>query len=98
MIRLVKIYQTNEFKKWFNEQTYKSQIQMYERLERIEYHTHFGDHKYLYEQLWELKWQNGRRIYYATLLETEIIILLGGNKNGQEKDIRAAKRILKKYT
>ncbi len=48
-------------------------------------------------QVWELKWKNGRRIYYAYLPESSIFILLGGVKNGQSKDITYAKRLFKKY-
>jgi putative addiction module killer protein len=48
-----------------------------------------------------LKWGNGRRIYF-TLVKDEndniIILLLGGNKNSQDKDIQRAKSILKKIS
>lgn len=45
----------------------------------------------------ELRWKNGRRVYYAEIPEKQIILLLGGNKNGQDKDIRRAKRIFNKH-
>jgi putative addiction module killer protein len=45
----------------------------------------------------ELKWKNGRRVYYATIPEKKILLLLGGNKNGQDKDIRQAKKIFDKH-
>ena len=45
----------------------------------------------------ELKWDNGRRIYYAHLVQQNILLLLGGNKNGQDKDIRKAQKIFTKY-
>ena len=37
------------------------------------------------------------RLYYAEIPEKEILLLLGGNKNGQDKDIRQAKKIFNKY-
>ena len=40
------------------------------------------------------KWGIGRRVYYALIPEKNIILLLGGNKNGQDKDIAKAKKIL----
>ncbi len=49
----------------------------------------------------ELKWKNGRRIYFSVTLEDDgqiLILLLGGNKNGQNRDIRKAKLILQKLT
>lgn len=57
--------------------------------------------KKLAGSLAELKWGNGRRIYF-TLTKDElgniIILLIGGNKNSQDKDIRKAKSILKKIS
>jgi putative addiction module killer protein len=64
------------------------------RLEKIENHGHFGTIKDLDGDLWEIKWQSGRRIYYAYFAKQNILLLLGGNKNGQDKDIRHARKIL----
>ncbi len=44
-----------------------------------------------------MHWKNGRRIYFSYIAELDIVLLLGGNKNGQDKDIKKAKNILKKY-
>lgn len=58
---------------------------------------YFGNHKYLDEEdLWELKFNDGRRIYYVIIDETEVVLLYGGNKNGQSKDIKKASNILRK--
>jgi putative addiction module killer protein len=93
-----KIRKVPEYQAWFDEQAEKSKLQILKRLELIERDGYFGDHKLVNEPVWELKWVNGRRVYYANLSQTEIMLLLGGNKNGQSKDITQAKRILKKYT
>ena len=56
----------------------------------------FGDHKMLTATLFELRstFGGGVRIYY-TLSEKEIVLLLaGGNKSSQEKDIASAKILL----
>jgi putative addiction module killer protein len=45
----------------------------------------------------ELRWKNGRRVYYAEIPERNILLLLGGNKNGQDKDIHQAKKLFDKY-
>ena len=52
----------------------------------------FGHHKRLFNDgIWELKFNDGRRIYYALVMEQyKVILLLGGNKNGQDKDINKA--------
>jgi putative component of toxin-antitoxin plasmid stabilization module len=41
----------------------------------------------------ELRWRNGSRVYAFIKTNRIFIILLGGNKNGQDKDIRKAKKI-----
>jgi putative addiction module killer protein len=89
------LYKTPE--EWLSEQPLKSRLQIDERLLHITCEGHFGTNKHLTENVWELKWSNGRRIYYAYLKEYNILILLGGNKNGQSKDINQAKKILGKY-
>ena len=46
----------------------------------------------------ELRWKNVRRIYYALKREDEqvIIILIGGSKNAQKKEIGQARKILRR--
>jgi len=48
----------------------------------------------LKKQLWELNFNDGRRIYYTIIPEKNLILLLGGNKNGQKKDIQKARKII----
>ncbi|MFM8453818.1 MAG: type II toxin-antitoxin system RelE/ParE family toxin [Gammaproteobacteria bacterium] len=94
-----KIYTAPEFDKWFSNQTEKEKQGIRGRISKIELQGHFGEHKTVSDNniIWELKWKNGRRVYYAYLQDLEILLLLGGNKNGQTKDIREAKKIYKKY-
>jgi putative addiction module killer protein len=91
------IYNTLEYDEWLEEQPAKSQVQIREHLSHIQEDGHFGDHKDVEGDVWELKWKNGRRVYYAYIPEKKILLLLGGNKNGQNKDIREAKKILHKH-
>jgi putative addiction module killer protein len=92
------LYKTPEFEDWLSKQPLKSRIQVEDRLFRIISEGHFGIHKQLIDHVWELKWANGRRVYYVYLAEHNLLLLLGGNKNGQNKDINQAKKILRKYT
>lgn len=91
------IYKADEYQEWFDEQQGRDQAQILDRLSNIEEDGYFGNHKFLEDEIWELKWLNGRRVYYADLKELNIVLLLGGNKNGQSKDITKAKKIFKKY-
>lgn len=95
----MKIQRTPEFKEWFDIQTEKSKAQIDARLKNIELYEHFGDYKSLGEQLLELRWKNGRRVYY-TIIKEEIVtlILLGGVKNVQQKNIKTARQILERET
>lgn len=90
------VYETGEYKEWTLTQTLKSQRQIYQRVLNIEEEGHFGHHKHLEKNLWELKFNDGRRIYYTIIPAEKIILLLGGNKNGQDKDIQKASKILSK--
>ena len=90
-------YETDEYTEWLDTQTLKSKRQIQDRVLKIEHEGYFGHHKYLEsEDLWELKFNDGRRIYYVIVPETKVILLLGGNKNGQDKDIKKASNILRK--
>lgn len=93
-----RILKAPEYQDWLEEETLKSRVQIAARLELIETEGYFGNHKNLGDNIWELKWVNGRRIYYVYIPEQNILLLLGGNKNGQSKDITKAKKILRKYT
>lgn len=97
---------TEEFEEWFNHETPRSQYQIDARLAKIRLDGYFGNYKsvsshekgILKDQIWELKFNDGRRIYYAYIPDKNILLLLGGNKNGQDKDITKAKNIFLKKT
>ncbi len=95
-----RIYKNTEYSEWFNTQTFKSQQQILKRLEKIENHGHFGhindDLDEDGDGLAELKFNDGRRIYYVILPVDNVILLLGGNKNGQDKDIKKARGLIAK--
>jgi putative addiction module killer protein len=91
------VYETDEYTEWLDTQPLKSRRQIQDRILKIEEDGYFGHHKYLeQDDLWELKFNDGRRIYYIIVPETKVILLLGGNKNGQNKDIKKASNILSK--
>lgn len=101
-----KLLQTLEYNEWVKEESPRSQVQINKRLSMIKFEGYFGDHKSIsfYEKgelkdsVWELRWKDGRRIYYAYIPEKRILLLLGGNKNGQSKDVSKAKALYLKAT
>jgi len=93
----VKIISAPEFNKLYSTLPTREQAQVDARLSRIEESEYFGDWKYLGEGLAELRWKNGRRIYF-TKHEGQIVLLLnGGLKNAQKKDIKKARLLLRRY-
>jgi putative addiction module killer protein len=89
---------TIDFEKWLNSQRGKDYAQIVARLARIQIHGHFGHIKELGDGVSELKFNNGIRVYFSVRSHQDriVIILLGGNKNGQDKDIKKAKGLLHK--
>lgn len=92
-----KIFETDEYGEWYLTERPKSKVQIAKRLDKIKEEGYFGDIRKLRDNIFELKWVNGRRIYYALVPELQILLLLGGNKNGQTKDIAQAEKIYKEW-
>lgn len=93
----MKILKSDAFNKWFNKETEKIQRQIEARLVKIELENYLGNHKHLVGDLWELKFNNGNRIYYTIkkIEDQTMFLILGGNKNGQQKDINKAEKVAK---
>ena len=87
------IVKTAEYEEWFDDQSLKTKVIIDARLQRIALDGHFGTIN-TFEGLIELKWKSGMRVYTYRHETRTLIILLGGNKNGQNRDIRKAKKIL----
>lgn len=99
-MKTVEIYQdkngkepfTNWLKKIKDKKT-KSRIQ--NRLMRLEI-GQYGDFKNLSDGVSELRFHfgSGYRVYYGEFEGEIVILLLGGDKGSQEKDIRSGQKIL----
>lgn len=68
------------------------------RLARIE-EGNLGDYKFIGQGIWEfrLHFGAGYRIYFAKESQTLIILLIGGDKSSQKRDIEKAAVLLKEY-
>jgi putative addiction module killer protein len=96
----MRVKRTEEFEDWFESLTVKDQAQIDARLHRIEEHEYFGDAKDLGDGLAELRWTNGRRVYFTRAVDDHgrlVLVLLGGLKNAQKKDIKQARLLVRKY-
>lgn len=94
------IAKTLEYLDWFRDLASKDQLQIDARLDRVAIEAHFGTWRYLGDKVSELKFNNGIRIYFGIvkLNKETVLLVLGGNKSGQEKDIKKAKKIFRRET
>ncbi len=89
---------TDIFNKWFlklKDKIAKNRILV--KLRQIEEENYFSYSKSLDGGLFELKIDVGQgyRIYYVFRGNTIIILLCGGDKSSQQKDIKKARELLK---
>ncbi|WXT99971.1 MAG: hypothetical protein Ctma_0677 [Catillopecten margaritatus gill symbiont] len=94
---IIIVKRTPEFIQWFDDVKdgiFKKKFN--NRIERIQ-QGNFGSHKRLNEYLYELKFVSGKghRVYYV--ISDNMIILWGGVKDGQSKDVKKANIILQQY-
>lgn len=83
---------------WLESISVKEQALLNSRLLRIQEFDHFGDFKSLGQGLFELRWKSGLRVYYSIGQDEQgklVLLLLGGKKPTQKKDIEKSRKILK---
>ncbi len=93
----MKVIASPEFNSWHTKLAHREQAQIDARISRIEENEYFGDWKYLGDGLAELRWKNGRRVYFTKQEGRVVLLLNGGLKNAQKKDIKKAKLLLRRY-
>jgi putative addiction module killer protein len=89
------VSQTTTYKKWFDGlRDSRAQKYIVSRIERLERGL-FGDMKSLGEGVSELRlhYGPGYRIYLTQRGEKWVLLLCGGDKNGQARDIKIAKKL-----
>ena len=93
------IEKTVEFDKWLRKlKDLRAKAKILFRIQKLERDGHFGDCKPVGEEVRELKinYAKGYRVYFNEKDRKIIILLIGGDKSTQKKDIEKAKEILKK--
>jgi putative addiction module killer protein len=90
------ITSTEPFEKWLKGMKDRStKNKVLSRLARIE-NGNFGDYKQLSSSLFELRFffGGGIRIYYTIRNNQVVLLLVGGDKSSQSKDIEKANQII----
>ncbi|KXK20022.1 MAG: type II toxin-antitoxin system RelE/ParE family toxin [Saprospiraceae bacterium] len=93
------IEKTTEFDKWFKKlNDLKAKAKILFRIQKLENDEHFGDCKSVGNGIKELKinYAKGYRVYFKEKNGIIIILLVGGDKSTQQKDIEKANEIWNK--
>jgi len=93
------IEKTDEFDKWLRKlKDLRAKARILFRIQKIETDEHFGDCEPVGDGIRELKinYAKGYRVYFKESDGKIIILLVGGDKSTQQRDIEKAKEILKR--
>lgn len=93
------IEKTTEFDKWLRKlKDLRAKAKILFRIQKLENDEHLGDFRHVGDGINELKinYAKGYRIYFTETDGKIIILLIGGDKSTQQKDIEKAKEIWKK--
>ena len=97
---MIEVRRTDEFAKWLKrlkDSDAKSRINL--RMRRIALTGNLGDHKPVGDGVNELRidYGPGYRVYFALRGKEIILLLAGGDKSSQQRDIKKAKEINERY-
>jgi len=90
------IEKTDEFDKWLRKlKDIRAKTKILFRIQRIEQYGNFGDCEPVGEGISELRihYAKGYRVYLKEYGEKIVLVLNGGDKSTQQKDIAKAKQI-----
>ncbi|MBS1960172.1 MAG: type II toxin-antitoxin system RelE/ParE family toxin [Bdellovibrionales bacterium] len=90
------VLRSEEFSQWYARQPRSVKAIVDARLDRIAEFGHFGFVN-RFDGLIELKWTSGMRIYTFVFQGAVVVALNGGNKNGQQADIKDAQKIKNRW-
>lgn len=94
---MLEVYQTDDFSRWFEKlKDRKAKARIQARIDRIEL-GNFGDVEPVGEGVSELRlfYGPGYRLYFTKRSSVVVILLTGGSKSSQAKDIKKAKELAK---
>ena len=97
---MLEILQTDEFIKWMKRlRDADARARINVRIRRISLTGNFGDAKPVGDGVYELRidYGPGYRVYYSQHRSEVVLLLIGGDKSSQQKDIDKAKRLNAEY-
>ncbi|MDR1358019.1 MAG: type II toxin-antitoxin system RelE/ParE family toxin [Coriobacteriales bacterium] len=95
---MTEIKQTRQYEDWYNslkDSAVRARVAL--RLKRIKEQSYFGDAKPIGDGVYAIRIHCGKgyRMYYRTIGNEVILLLAGGDKSSQQRDIERAKALAK---
>ena len=93
------IEKTSEFDKWLRKlKDLRAKAKILFRIQKLASDEHLGNCRFVGDGIREMKinYAKGYRVYFYEKDRKIILLLIGGNKSTQKKDIVMAKKILNK--
>ncbi|KPF66428.1 addiction module antitoxin RelB [Bosea sp. AAP35] len=97
---MIELRQTETFRKWWMRlKDVRARAVIFARLDRLAF-GHAGDVEPVGEGISELRIHHGPgyRVYFQKRGDTIVVLLCGGDKSTQERDIKMAKRLSKEWS
>ena len=94
---MLDVVQTDEFAKWLKDTAARARILL--RIQRLVVTGNFGDAKPVGDGVFEMRidYGPGYRLYYALRGSEVVLLLVGGDKSSQQKDVVKAKKLNQEY-
>lgn len=89
----------DEYQEWLDAiRDVVTRVRIARRIERIQ-QGNFGDHKFERDGVWEMRldFGPGYRVYYSKVGDMLVLLLAGGDKSTQDKDLAKAVANLRDY-
>ncbi len=93
---MIIIEKTSEFDKWIRKlKDIRAKSKVLFRIQKLETDDHFGDCNPVGDGISEMRinYAKGFRVYFKEKENKIVILLIGGDKSTQERDIEKAKKI-----
>lgn len=97
---MIEVLQTDEFTKWLKRlKDTAARARILVRIQRLTLTENFGDAKSVGDGVSEMRidYGPGYRLYYALRGSELVLLLIGGDKSSQQKDIVKAKKLNQEY-
>ena len=97
---MITVLQTTQFAKWLKRlKDAEARARILVRIRRLSLTENFGDARPVGDGVYEMRVEHGPgyRLYYARRDNALVLLLIGGDKSSQQRDIAKAKKLNLEY-